>query len=190
MPIRLEERARYPKDWPAISAAARERARHECEWCGVRNYAIGGRDHDGAFLPAQPLGENIGGLEWPKPGEDGWCSAPGREAKRLRLVRIVLTVAHLDHVPENCAPENLKALCQRCHLRYDAEHHRKNSHATRRKAKAVGDLLELAAAPPLSATLAELRAVPTDMPHDEMHADLMREREDDDASKCPAPEEG
>jgi 5-methylcytosine-specific restriction endonuclease McrA len=29
----------------------------------------------------------------------------------------VLTVDHLDHRPENCEPENLIALCQRCHLR-------------------------------------------------------------------------
>ena len=36
--------------------------------------------------------------------------------------RIVLTVAHLDHTPENCSLDNLRALCQRCHNRYDAEH--------------------------------------------------------------------
>ena len=35
---------------------------------------------------------------------------------------IVLTIAHLDHIPENCSDENLKALCQRCHNQYDAEH--------------------------------------------------------------------
>lgn len=27
-----------------------------------------------------------------------------------------LTVHHLDHDPSNCAPDNLVALCQRCHL--------------------------------------------------------------------------
>lgn len=37
-----------------------------------------------------------------------------------KQVKIVLTVAHLDHTPENCADENLKALCQKCHNRYDA----------------------------------------------------------------------
>ena len=39
-----------------------------------------------------------------------------------RLARIVLTIAHLDHTPEHCDPDNLRALCQRCHNRYDAEH--------------------------------------------------------------------
>ena len=37
-------------------------------------------------------------------------------------VRIVLTVAHLDHTPENCDYENLKALCQKCHNNYDKQH--------------------------------------------------------------------
>ena len=36
---------------------------------------------------------------------------------------IVLTIAHLDHAPENNDPSNLKALCQKCHLAYDAEEH-------------------------------------------------------------------
>ena len=36
---------------------------------------------------------------------------------------VVLTTAHLDHNPANCTDDNLAALCQRCHLRYDAELH-------------------------------------------------------------------
>lgn len=37
--------------------------------------------------------------------------------------RVILTVAHLDHQPENCDRDNLRAMCQRCHLAYDAEEH-------------------------------------------------------------------
>jgi len=36
---------------------------------------------------------------------------------------VVLTVAHLDHQPENCDPANLMAMCQACHLAYDRDHH-------------------------------------------------------------------
>jgi hypothetical protein len=36
---------------------------------------------------------------------------------------VVLTVAHLDHMPEHCDDDNLMAMCQRCHLSYDADHH-------------------------------------------------------------------
>ncbi len=44
---------------------------------------------------------------------------------------MVLTVAHLDHTPENVADDNLRAMCQRCHLRYDARHHAANARRTR-----------------------------------------------------------
>ena len=57
---------------------------------------------------------------------------------------IVLTIAHLDHQPENCDPENLRAWCQRHHLAYDADHHKANAYRTR-KAGANGDLFEAAA---------------------------------------------
>ncbi len=81
MPIRPENRARYPKDWPALSRRIRfERAQGRCEWCG----AVHGAPH-------------------PVTGS-----------------RVVLTVAHLNHQPEDCREDNLAALCQRCHNRYDA----------------------------------------------------------------------
>jgi len=35
----------------------------------------------------------------------------------------VLTVHHLDGDPGNCVPENLVALCQRCHLHIQARYH-------------------------------------------------------------------
>jgi hypothetical protein len=39
MPIRPENRSRYPADWPQISAAIRDRAGDRCEACGVENGA-------------------------------------------------------------------------------------------------------------------------------------------------------
>jgi 5-methylcytosine-specific restriction endonuclease McrA len=47
--------------------------------------------------------------------------------------RVVLTVAHLDHDPQNNKEDNLKAMCQRCHLKYDTGHHAKTRRATRNK---------------------------------------------------------
>ncbi len=69
------------------------------------------------------------------------CRAVNGEPHPLTGSRVVLTVAHLDHQPENCADDNLLAGCQRCHLRYDAEHHRQNRERRRRSAMALGDLL-------------------------------------------------
>jgi len=45
---------------------------------------------------------------------------------------VVLTVAHLDHQPENCDPTNLRAWCQRCHNTYDAAHRAQTRARTRR----------------------------------------------------------
>lgn len=144
MPIRPSERARYPKDWPRISLRIRERAGQRCEFCGVANGALGGRLKGGKWLPARPLGERLLRLEWPRPGDIAWCGDGETEGRaRLKIVRIVLTVAHLDHTPENCVDENLKALCQRCHLTYDAKHHAQNAARTRRSKLAQGDLIDL-----------------------------------------------
>lgn len=37
MPIRPENRSRYPANWKEISAAIRSRANNACEWCGAEN---------------------------------------------------------------------------------------------------------------------------------------------------------
>ena len=84
MPIRPEERKRYPKDWAEISLRVRRDAEWTCEWCSA-----------------------IDGLPHPTTG-----------------ATVVLTVAHLDHTPENCQRSNLRALCQKCHNAYDAPHRR------------------------------------------------------------------
>lgn len=137
MPIRAENKDRYPKDWPRISWEVRERAGWCCEECGVRNGQLGGRDARGAWHAATPKGERLLGIEWPAPGEWWWCEGHDR---MLRIVRIVLTVAHLDHQPENCAPENLRALCQRCHNRYDAKTRADGVKQRRRAALGVAEM--------------------------------------------------
>lgn len=48
------------------------------------------------------------------------CRKPGEPFDTHRRT---LTVAHLNHKPEDVRPENLMAMCAPCHLRYDAKHH-------------------------------------------------------------------
>lgn len=142
MPIKAENKSRYPKDWPQIRARIQQRAGNKCENCGVRNYALGGRRKgDGLWMPALPLGEKMLHLEWPKPGTTWWCGDDDLSL-RLKIVRIVCTTAHLDHTPENCSDDNLRFWCQKCHLNYDHEHHQRNARETRRKGKAVAELFE------------------------------------------------
>jgi hypothetical protein len=140
MPIRPENKARYPKDWHEISMRIRKRADFKCEECGIENYAIGGRV-DGKWLPAQPTGTDGLSVTWPKPGEYAWCGNGETEGRaRLKVVRIVLTVAHLNHTPEDCRDENLKAWCQQCHNRYDMAERRKGIQDRARALRAAGDL--------------------------------------------------
>ena len=146
MPIRKSEKARYPADWKAISAAVRADAGNECEQCGAPNgeTVFRSQNEDYGFkavyavVPAESVGAHVFSAE------DGECLAVRLVDDLIREqwkpARIILTVAHLDHQPENCARTNLRAWCQRCHLRYDAKHHAANSSATRRGRKASGDL--------------------------------------------------
>lgn len=108
MPIRAENRERYPEDWPAISRRIRfDRAQGRCECRGE----CGRGTHEGRCPNSH------GGLAY------GTGST------------VILTVAHLDHVPENCADENLRAMCQGCHLHYDLEHHAETRAQSQREAR-------------------------------------------------------
>jgi hypothetical protein len=109
MPIRPENKARYPKDWKAISARIRERAGQRCE-CE---------------------GECGRGTHW------GRCPNLNGEPAYGTGSKVVLTTAHLNHTPEDCSDANLKAMCQGCHLHYDREHHAETAYRTRREGKAV-----------------------------------------------------
>jgi 5-methylcytosine-specific restriction endonuclease McrA len=44
------------------------------------------------------------------------CRLPG---EKFDTHKRTLTVAHINHVEMDCRPENLVALCPRCHLAYD-----------------------------------------------------------------------
>ena len=48
------------------------------------------------------------------------CRKPGEPFDTHKRT---LTVAHLNHTPEDVRPVNLKAMCAPCHLRYGAQHH-------------------------------------------------------------------
>ena len=68
MPIKPENKARYPKNWKQIRISILERANNCCEFCGVEN-------------------------------------------------------------------DNLRALCQRCHNRYDAEHRKETRLSNKNNSK-------------------------------------------------------
>ena len=136
MPIRPENRDRYPAEWKEISDRVREEAGQRCEWCAAENGALIARGkgadtgtymmHDGRTFSTE-TGDFLG-LSWLL------------EYDVDRFTKIVLTVAHLDHQPENCTRDNLVALCQRCHNRYDAPMRRRGIAERQRAEMADGDL--------------------------------------------------
>jgi hypothetical protein len=143
MPIKPENRHRYPTDWPAIRERILQRAGYQCEHpgCAARQYAFG-------VWTLNELGWRWHEIEDGHPIALRWNDAKQRAAEAYfargeegdRPIVIVLTIAHLDHMPENCAPENLRALCQRHHLAHDHALHMASSQATRRARLAAGEL--------------------------------------------------
>lgn len=106
------DKKRYGSNWKKISLTIRRIAGNRCEFCGVSN---------------------------------GSALRSGRKGK------VILTVAHLGVAYANGKPgnihdkhdvrrENLKALCQACHLRYDIEEHIENARKTRNKKKLTAAL--------------------------------------------------
>jgi len=60
------------------------------------------------------------------------CRAENGTAHPETCSKVVLTIAHIDHDETHADPARCRALCQRCHLRWDAKHHQANAAATRR----------------------------------------------------------
>ncbi len=121
MPIRPENRARYPKNWKTeIVPMIRARSGNRCECTGQCGH-VHVQDDNNPLRCHRWNGDpiNLG------------------EAKPF----IVLTVAHLNHQPEDNRPENLLHLCQGCHNRYDAPTRRAGIKERQHAAKALGDLL-------------------------------------------------
>jgi hypothetical protein len=99
----------------AANAAVRTRAAGRCE---CRGLCGGNHAHE------EPSGRHSE-------------RCPELEGQRALFARgsIVITVAHLDHNPENNDAANLAALCQACHLRHDAKHHAESRSKNRDKGR-------------------------------------------------------
>lgn len=135
MPI---DYSRYPANWNQISLQIREREGQKCKWCGAPNGQLIWRN---ALNP----------VEWSPAPEGHLADAMALDGQRF--VKVVLTVAHLGvpkpdgqpgdkHDKHDVRPENLAALCQRCHLVFDLTEHIENRKRTIRLKKASGDLFE------------------------------------------------
>mgnify|MGYP001795061103 FL=1 len=58
--------------------------------------------------------------------------------------KVVLTIAHMDHDESHADPDRCRALCQRCHNKWDAPHRKVNAARTRRLKSPQIDMFEAA----------------------------------------------
>lgn len=135
MPVRPERMALYPggsinsPEWRAIRERIGQRSGWRCETCGAPHMTIVARGSYGsrdAYMIVD-TGEVFD-------AETGLKMATMKLSAfgAYRVLKIVLTVAHLNH-DETCNEDgNLAHLCQRHHLRLDAKHHQRNAARARR----------------------------------------------------------
>ncbi|HRI24373.1 MAG TPA: hypothetical protein PLZ45_06830 [Ferruginibacter sp.] len=109
---------RYPPNWKTeIVPSVRNRSGGCCENCGLKNGQI--------VFSVKMWIKDIDRYKirsiWFSDEHDAIREAGS--PLLVKSVRVVLTVAHLDHDEENhdVSIDRLKDLCQICHLRYDAE---------------------------------------------------------------------
>ena len=132
----------YPPNWfTEIRPRILERAKNCCEQCFVKNYEIilrgewagmkAFKTEDGKIFNAEN-GEKIG---------EHYFGEINKKPK-AKLTKVILTIAHLDHDKENfeVSDDRLKALCQRCHLVLDKEHHAEKRRETINKKKGLKNL--------------------------------------------------
>ena len=118
-------RSLYPKDWDAIATAIKQAAGWTCQNCGrpCRKPSESWDD----FVDRLPEEWRLNAFDEVSDDESGeWGAVP-------RPQRFTLTVAHLNHKPEDCRPENLRAWCSGCHCRYDAPMKAAKAKARKRK---------------------------------------------------------
>jgi hypothetical protein len=125
MPIK--DWSKYPKDWKQIRQRILEREGHKCKICGVENYNIGYRDENSVWHPIEQSCQ-------------GDVDAEDVKREGYKIIKIVLTIAHLNHDTTDNRDENLAALCQLHHIRHDINHHKASSSETRRMKKRLQSL--------------------------------------------------
>lgn len=114
MPI---DYSKYPPNWLSeIRPRILKRAKNKCEVCGLKHlskvYAIK------MWIRDDKSRYNLKSI-WFRDKRD---AEREHTIYHVKEIKVVLTIAHLDHDETNhdVKDERLKAMCQVCHLRYDA----------------------------------------------------------------------
>lgn len=122
MPIRADLRHFYDRTWRLVTRPRiLARAENRCEQCNVPNHSTVKRIR--GFWLEEGASWALGAFRRWRTADGGDWSAELDPPGRRRKVRIVLTIAHLNHQAGDDRDENLRAWCQWCHLHHDLVHH-------------------------------------------------------------------
>lgn len=140
--------SKYAKNWKSeIRPAILERDGNCCKVCGVKNGIAIFRGYifsaNGKIEVYQTGGGEVYDATTGRMIFDGTvyaCVDPLSGDENQKAIKVVLTIAHLDHDVKNNDYSNLAALCQKHHLAHDKEHHSKNSRQTRNNKKGLQSL--------------------------------------------------
>lgn len=132
MPIKPENKILYPSNWKFIRADILIRAKNRCEICQVKNKEGVLR---GTYQGVECFQDMDGNIYRTDNGDyiDSNYVGDIEASESAKWVGIVLTIAHLDHNPENNCYSNLQCLCQLHHLRHDIHQHRESRRKTKLK---------------------------------------------------------
>lgn len=128
MPIRPEFRHFYrTPQYRAARDRVMARAKNRCEQCKKPNrtnvFVLTMFEEPRCMFPLRRI------QCWTGKGRRAWRDCYGRVRRDVKVkglprqIWVVCTVAHLNHTPGDDRDENLKFLCQWCHLHYDQMHH-------------------------------------------------------------------
>jgi hypothetical protein len=111
--------SKYPPNWKSeIVPRILKRAGNKCEVCGLENkstvYSLK------IYMRCPETGRYGYRSIWTPNKQD---ADRHKHLGELKQAKVILTIAHLDHDEENhqVKDERLSALCQYCHLNYDAK---------------------------------------------------------------------
>lgn len=126
MPIRREFRHFYTsKSWKETRARILARAKNCCEECGKPNgkQILTSTGHDCSGDPIMIWSTVYGADYWhDQNGKEVRSGNPLLRAPR-RIIVVQIHVCHLNNLPGDDRPHNLKALCNWHHFILDRQHH-------------------------------------------------------------------
>lgn len=137
MPIDYKD---YPENWlTEIRPRILIREEHRCKFCKAFNGImvfrgmLNGKEvfqYPNERIYTYPEGEYVGST-----GLDEYDIQPLKGNPNQKAVKIVLTIAHLDHDEHNhkVKDDRLAALCQKCHLRHDAPEKKRRREAKKKQ---------------------------------------------------------